>query len=164
MYIWVKRGVWIKAFGCKRNSENANRKYFELPISGHRGWWVVQGNLGLRNLPAKTNFSFQNATKEFFKGSEKKYIWFKIRATLTSMIPISITQLRLGTQVPFSYPRDKDKLQLHLGAAVRGWCGPYTKFLCGTATLLRTLWLNFMDEFYATESQPGSVERLFAQP
>lgn len=43
-------------------------------------------------------------------------------------------------------------------------CGPYAEFLCGIATLLWTLWLNFMDEFYAVESEPDSAERLFAQP
>lgn len=163
MYIWVKRGVWIKVFGCKRNLENANRQDFELPTWGHCDWCVMQGNLGLRNLSAKTNFTFQNTVKEFFKETKKKDLvqnqgWIKLSD------PQKHHHLSLGTQVPFSYPRDKGKLQLHLDPTLRGWCGSCTKFLCPTATLLRTLWLNFMDEFYAIESQPGSVERLFAQP
>lgn len=120
MYIGVKRGVWINVFAYKRNLENANRQDFKLPIRGHHDWCVVQGNPGLRNLPAKTNFSFQNTSKEFFKGRKKKEVWFKTRAALISMILISITHLTLGTRVPFSYPRDKGKLRLHLDPAVRG--------------------------------------------
>lgn len=72
MYIGVKRGVWINVFEYKRNLENASRQDFELPTRGHHDWCVVQGNLGLRNLPAKTNFSSQNTSKEFFKGRKKK--------------------------------------------------------------------------------------------
>lgn len=50
----------------------------------------MQGNLGLRNLPAETNFTFQNTLNEFFKGSKKK-ICSKTRAVLNSVILISIT-------------------------------------------------------------------------
>lgn len=100
--------------------ENGSRKDFELPTRGHHDWCVVQGNLGLRNLPAKTNFSSQNTSKECVEGRKKKEIWFKTRAALISMILISITHLSLGIRVPSSYPRDKGKLQLHLDSAVRG--------------------------------------------